>query len=70
MIARNEGMLPEEVLNIQVENNAGKDVRITPVQLMKYYSAGGIGGKTKVNNDDSDSNDDGDVNDTVLRENS
>ena len=46
MIARNEGMLPTQVLQKTVIGENGKERIISPTEIVEYYSANGIGGRT------------------------
>ena len=46
MIARNEGMLPTQVLQKTVIGENGKERIISPTEIVQYYSANGIGGRT------------------------
>ena len=46
MIARNEGMLPSQVLKKQVTTTEGVARIISPEEIVEYYSANGIGGRT------------------------
>ena len=65
MIARNEGMLPTQVLEKKVIEN-GTERIISPTEIVEYYSANGIGGRTGVVNNNG--NNDGDGGDSELRE--
>ena len=57
MIARNEGILPTQVLQKKVGDRI-----ISPTEIIEYYTPDGLGGRTGVVNTN-----DGDVNDTTLR---
>ncbi len=46
MIARNEGMLPTEVLQKMVIGEDGNERIISPTEIVQYYTANGIGGRT------------------------
>ena len=46
MIARNEGMLPSQVLKKQITTTEGVARIISPEEIVEYYSANGIGGRT------------------------
>lgn len=49
MIARNEGMLPSQVLKKQVTTSDGTIRIISPEEIVEYYSSEGIGGRTGTN---------------------
>ena len=65
MIARNEGILPTQVLQKKVKVD-GKERIISPTEIIEYYTAKGIGGRTGVVNNNG--NGDGGGGDSELRE--